>query len=248
MAKTLHDCCLACIARNFSSYQRLGNYLSSLHKEILLERMCNHGLFTKPNMPAISYTLFSHTLQRISLCFSSQVDDKCLDLLGGSGCLPTSITIQKCSKVTGTYTLFNTHTLLCMMSDTSNEIRCDLNHILTLILSCSVFLTSFVLHFYGTVLSTDKGIASLARIIRKADELFLIKLKQLTGEGLKNLASRALRHLSLQESYGISESGFMALVRNCPNIEKLCLTEMHNLSDAAFVCTAEVLRGKLVSL
>lgn len=99
--KTLQDCCLACIAHHFSSYQRLGNYLSSHHKEILLERMCSRGLFTKTNLPSISYTLFSHTLQRISLCFSTQVDDKCLELLGGSGVLPTSITIQRCPNVTG---------------------------------------------------------------------------------------------------------------------------------------------------
>jgi hypothetical protein len=156
--------------------------------------MCNHGLFTKLNMPSISYTLFSHTLRKISLCFSSQVDDKCLELLGGSGVLPTSITIQKCPNV------------------------------------------------------TDKGIASLARIVRKTEELSLIRLKQLTGEGFKGLVSRALRHLDLQESNGISEPGFMALVRNCPNIEKLCLTEVHKLSDVAFACIAEVLGGKLVEL
>lgn len=101
MVKTLQDCCLACIARHFSSYQRLGNYLSSLHKEILLERMCYHGLFTKPNLPAISYALFSHTLQRVNLCSSSDVDDRCLELLGNSGCLPTSITIENCRNISG---------------------------------------------------------------------------------------------------------------------------------------------------
>ena len=85
------------------------------------------------------------------------------------------------------------------------------------------------------------------RIVRKTEELSLIRLKQLTGEGLKGLASRALRHLDLQESNGILEPGFMALVRNCPNIEKLCLTEVHKLGDAAFACIAEVLGSKLVS-
>lgn len=93
----------------------------------------------------------------------------------------------------------------------------------------------------------DKGIASLARIVRKTEELNLIRLRQLTGDGLKNLASRALRQLGLQESYGISESGFMALIKNCPNIEKLCLLELHKLSDTAFECIADVLGDKLVS-
>lgn len=94
---------------------------------------------------------------------------------------------------------------------------------------------------------TDKGIASLVRIVRKAEDLSLIRLKQLTGEGLKGLVSRALRHLDLQECNGILEPGFMALIRNCPNIEKLCLTEVHKLGDAAFVCIAEMLGSKLVS-
>ena len=99
--KTLEDLCLAFIARHFSTYQRLGNSLSSHHKEMLLERMCIHGQLTKSSLPSVSYALFSHTLQRISLCFSSQLDDRCLELLGASGVLPTSVTIQKCPNITG---------------------------------------------------------------------------------------------------------------------------------------------------
>lgn len=92
----------------------------------------------------------------------------------------------------------------------------------------------------------DKGIASLVRIVRKTEELNFIRLRQLTGDGLKSLASRALRQLGLQESYGISEAGFMTLIKNCPNIEKLSISELHNLSDTAFVCIADTLGAKLV--
>ena len=94
---------------------------------------------------------------------------------------------------------------------------------------------------------TDKGIAFLARIVRKTEEFFLIKLKQLTGEGLKNLTSRALKHLSLHESNGITNPAIIAFIRNCPNIEKICVAEVHKLSDATLICAAEVLGSKLAS-
>lgn len=99
----------------------------------------------------------------------------------------------------------------------------------------------------STVSPTDKGIASLSRIVRKTEELLLVRLKQLTGEGLRTLTSRSLRYLSLQDSHCVTDAGLMALIRNCPNIEKLCLAELHKLSNASFVCIAEVLRSKLVS-
>ena len=40
----------------------------------------------------------------------------------------------------------------------------------------------------------------------------------------------------------------MAVVRNCPNIKKLNLSELHKLTDESIAVVAEVLAGKLVSL
>jgi len=101
MVKTLQDCCLACIARHFSSYNRLGTFLSRNHKESLLERMCWHEQLTPDRSPAVSYHLFSDVLKRVNLSYSSQVDDKMLETLARSGCLPTSLTINDCRNVTG---------------------------------------------------------------------------------------------------------------------------------------------------
>lgn len=101
MVKTLQECCLACIARHIASINRLGNYLSLKHKQMLLERMCWHELLTPENLPSVSYHLFSPTLQRINLSHCSQLDDQALDVLAKSGCLPTAVTIQDCPKVTG---------------------------------------------------------------------------------------------------------------------------------------------------
>lgn len=100
MVKTLHDCCLACIAKNISSFNRLGTYLSLRHKEILLERICWHHLLSVTNTPSIIYNLFSHPLQRVNLSYCEQVDDKILGLLGESGCLLNSLTIHDCRNVT----------------------------------------------------------------------------------------------------------------------------------------------------
>ena len=109
---------------------------------------------------------------------------------------------------------------------------------------------------YGLLLSyytcrshtTDKGIASLSRVVRKVEELFLIKLKQLTGECFKGFISRTLKQLSLQESQGVTEAGYVTLIKNCPNIANLCVAEAHKLSDAAFTHTAQILGEKLVSV
>lgn len=192
MVKTLQDCCLACIARNISSYNRLGNYLSLRHKEILLERICWHNLLTDSNTPSILYNLFSHTLQRVNLSFSEQVDDKILGLLGESGCLLTSITLQGCPHV------------------------------------------------------TDKGIASLGRVLRKAEEVKLKKLKLITGEGFKTLKSRTLLSVNLKYCQNIEDKGIIVLARNCPNIRRLNLCELHKVTNSGIIQVAETLGEKLV--
>ena len=93
----------------------------------------------------------------------------------------------------------------------------------------------------------DKGIASLARILRETETLKLQKLKNVTGEGVKPLASKALKSVTLKQTSAITDPGIIALVKNCPNIENLNLTELHKLTDAAFVQIAETLKDKLVS-
>lgn len=113
MVKTLQDFCLVCIARNITFYGRLGNFLSLRHKEVLLERMCWHEQLTPTSTPSVVYHLFSHTLNRVNLSYSDQVDDKILELLGKSGCKPSSFTILACPNVTGLY-VFNKVQLTCM--------------------------------------------------------------------------------------------------------------------------------------
>lgn len=194
MVKSLQDICLGCIARSVSSFNRLGTYLSHRHKEVLLERMCWHGLLSPEDTPNILYHLFSHSVQRVNLSFSSQINDRTLDLLGRSGCLLSSLTIHDCPNV------------------------------------------------------TDKGIAHLRRILTKANEINLTKLKQVTGEGFKSVVSRSVRSVSLKRSAAVTDAGVISLIQNCYNIQKLNLCELYKLTDAAFVSIAEVLNTNLIEL
>ena len=104
MVKTLRDCCLASIARNISTISRLGTFLSVRDKEILLERLCWHGLLTTQSIPYVTYHLFSDTLQRINLSYCNQVDDKLLEVLSQSGCRPQHVTVHDCPNVTSKLT------------------------------------------------------------------------------------------------------------------------------------------------
>lgn len=103
MVKTLEEGCLAYIARHVSSYPRLGSALSRTHKERLLERICWHQLLIPEVLPLVSYHLFSYELKRINFAHCVQVDDAVLTVLGSSGCLPVSLTINNCPSVTGEY-------------------------------------------------------------------------------------------------------------------------------------------------
>lgn len=93
----------------------------------------------------------------------------------------------------------------------------------------------------------DKGIKALTRILRNTEELNLRKLKQVTNEGVKSIASQALTSLNLRRCDAVTDVGLVALVRNCPKISKLNLCELHKLSNASIICAAEVLGNTLVS-
>ena len=50
--------------------------------------------------------------------------------------------------------------------------------------------------------------------------------------------------VNLRKSDGITNPGIIALVNNCPNIEKLKLCELHKLTDTAMAHLAETLGSK----
>ncbi len=105
-----------------------------------------------------------------------------------------------------------------------------------------------VLRNYFASLASDKGLASLAKSLRKAEELNLQRLKHVSNNGLKSISCDSLTSLNLKHSDAITDPGLVALVRGCPNIEKLNVSELHKLTDVSLVVVAETLGRKLVSL
>jgi len=193
MVKKLQDFCLSCIAKNIAGYNRLGNYLTPRLKEVLLERMCWHKLLLPSNTASILYHLISHTLQRVNLSYSDQVNDGILALLGDSGCLLSFLTIQSCPNV------------------------------------------------------TDKGVATLGRVLRKVKGFKLKKIsRDFKGKGLESIKSRTLSEVNLKENHNVEDIWVIALINNCPNITKLYLSELFKVTDKAVVHIAKVLGNKLV--
>ena len=78
--------------------------------------------------------------------------------------------------------------------------------------------------------------------------LKLKKLKRVTSEGLKSIATRSLKYVNLSESAGITDAGVLSLVNSCPNIERLSVCELNKLTDDSLTRVAAALRDKLVSL
>lgn len=83
-------------------------------------------------------------------------------------------------------------------------------------------------------------------LLWKVEYLELSGLKSVTGQGLRALKSRSLKELNLGGCCNMLDNGVMAVVRNCPNIEKLDLSELHKLSDESIITIAETLSNKLV--
>ncbi len=94
---------------------------------------------------------------------------------------------------------------------------------------------------------TDKGVASLGRILRKVKGLKLKKIsRDFRGKGLESVKSRTLSELNLKENHNIEDVWLITVVNNCPNISKLYLCELFKLTDKAIIHVAKALGNKLV--
>ncbi len=111
--------------------------------------------------------------------------------------------------------------------------------------NCTLQTITFISHTRHC--HTDRGISSLIRVLRKTEVLKLKRLHQITSKGLKSIVSRSLKDINLSESNGISDEGIIALVHNCPNIERLSVFELYKLSDVSLTQVAAVLGDTLVS-
>ena len=99
--KKLGDMCLECIGKNLHIMSNVGNNLATVHKEILLERMAHHNMFTHEMRPHVTYNLFSETLKNITFYKCDHVTDDFLKVLSNCGLMLNHLCIHQCHYVTG---------------------------------------------------------------------------------------------------------------------------------------------------
>ena len=101
MVKALVDICHVCLAQNLGKINRVGKFLARADKEILLEWLCDHDMFTKERLHFITYQLFSPLLANVTFSYSSQVKDPLLSSLASCASQLRSLTVKSCCHVTG---------------------------------------------------------------------------------------------------------------------------------------------------
>lgn len=98
---TLVDLCMFCIANNLENISRAGALLCKNDKELLLELLCDHDMFTANRLPYVTKQLLSPKLTNIAFGYCSQVNDTLLQKLALSGCKLRSFILKNCSQVSG---------------------------------------------------------------------------------------------------------------------------------------------------
>nr|XP_006815226.1 PREDICTED: F-box/LRR-repeat protein 4-like [Saccoglossus kowalevskii] len=99
MVKKLSDLCLECVGTNLDTISRVGNFLPTIYKELLLERLACHDRLTPDYLRHISYHLFSPALTRICFYKCQQVTDDVLRNIEKSSCKLQSITVHGCNEI-----------------------------------------------------------------------------------------------------------------------------------------------------
>lgn len=100
MVWKLSDLCLQCIQQHLHRYQDLGSNLTTLHKEMLIERLACHDLFFPERLVHIKNNLFTSSLRHINLQRCSQITDSVLQHLGNSGCKLEVLVLNRLDNVT----------------------------------------------------------------------------------------------------------------------------------------------------
>ena len=104
--KSLRDICLEFIGNNLHCITRASQYLATVHKELIIERLAFHNRFTESYLPHVTYNLFSPQLERINLFKCNQINETWLRQLAASKCQLRFLTIHGCENVTGTCVIY----------------------------------------------------------------------------------------------------------------------------------------------
>ncbi|ESP00400.1 hypothetical protein LOTGIDRAFT_238569 [Lottia gigantea] len=100
MVKALKDLCLSCVMNNLEKFPKLQSQLPSKYKELLIERLADHDLFTPHYVPHIINNIFSANLRTIVLYECQQITDDILIKLSRSQCKLEVLKIHGCHSLT----------------------------------------------------------------------------------------------------------------------------------------------------
>ncbi|XP_066277811.1 F-box/LRR-repeat protein 20-like [Branchiostoma lanceolatum] len=242
MVRSLTESCLSCLACNLHSINRVGHYLATRHKELLLEWLVYHDRLTPEYLPHITYHLFSSGLRTVNFYKCQQVTDAVLTQLGDCGCKLRSITIHGCLEVTdaGMVALLQQQDELELL-----ELR-KLPHLVTDWAHAAI---SPVLEHLDLRGCTYVDASAVCRVVSTNPTISTIILAHChrLGENINTVVQQIaeslntnLEHLDVAGDHCLSDASLTAISTHCSNLKSL------NLHGCRRV-TAEALQELLVS-
>ncbi|XP_072026719.1 uncharacterized protein [Amphiura filiformis] len=222
MVKKLHDICLQCIGENLHSISRVGKFLPTKHKEILLRRLVDHDMLTQQYLPHITYHLFSPAIRRVTFKWCDQVTDHVLTQIDLCQCKLDSIVITGCQGVTDG----GVHTVLHQQNGLERLKLRNLPHLTCKGLEAVASPNLEEVDLFKCANIENRGVQSLVTKNPTISKLNLGYCYKVTEDIIPNIAQclgSNLLHLDLGCLQTLSNTNLEMLAENCPNIKILIL-------------------------
>ncbi|XP_041368563.1 F-box/LRR-repeat protein 2-like [Gigantopelta aegis] len=233
MVRSLSDTCLSCIEKQLAVIKGLRTKLPTYYKELLLERLCHHDLFSDDYLPYITYGLFCDSLRHVSLSRCSQVTDRCLLRLAEARCLLEVLKIDRCEKVTDAGIL--------AVTTGQTELRTlELVH-LPHLTAKGLFQVSSTklqrLNLKGCSSMTTEGVVSVCRKNPLIKYLKLVDCPKIDSTVVPAVATSLGESLEeiLADFKTTTEESISYLAQHCPNLAKMNLCGCTNIGKAELI-------------
>jgi hypothetical protein len=102
MVLKLIDICLTSISTNLDRIKNIDSHLTTTHRELLIQRLANHGLFDANNFDAFKKHLFADSIKTVKFYRSDQISDFILKSISKSSRFQLKVlSICRCTNITG---------------------------------------------------------------------------------------------------------------------------------------------------
>lgn len=239
MTKSLIDLCMFCIANNLENIKRAGSSLCKNDKELLLELLCDHDMFTAKRIPFVTKQLLSPTLTNIAFGYSGQVDDALLQKLALSRCKLRSFVLKNCPQVSdkGLSSLLKTQTDLEFLHLKLSSFQVHLTDKCLLTLRSSKLVSVKLDHIDQL---SNNGVITLAKNCPNICELMLPGCKELNDSCIETVTRTLLKGklevLELSEIHLLTDLSLLAIGSgDCPKLRELLLVGCNMISGAGLL-------------